>query len=79
MRADKLADFNSSLIGAANYCYGTADEFDNLETKLCSQNPLDFNKPPLAGIQEFLYDAALAVGCAVQVGIELIVAVEIVK
>ncbi len=67
-----LADFNASLIGAANYCYGTADEFDNLETKLCSQNPLDFNKPPLAGIQEFIYDVGLLVGAATLESIELL-------
>lgn len=72
LRADMLADFNTSLIRAANYCYGTADEFDNLETKLCSQNPLDFNKPPIAGLQEFLYDVINTVGDAVAVYIEVV-------
>lgn len=79
LRADMLADFNASLIGAANYCYGTADEFDNLETKLCSQNPLDFNKPPLVGIDEFWYDVKLALGCAVQSTIEIIEVVDSVR
>lgn len=72
IRADYFANFSLSLIACANYCYGTADEFDELENKLCNQNPLDFNKPPVAGIAEFLYDASVAVGSAVQTSIDAI-------
>lgn len=71
IRADHLANFSASLVGCANYCYGTANEFNALETRLAQENPLDFNKPAVAGLAEFLYDAASAVGSAVQVAIEI--------
>lgn len=72
LKADFLADFSLSLLGCANYCYDTANEFNDLESKLANENPLDFNKPPVAGWDEFLYDMSKFVGAAVEVCIDAI-------
>lgn len=75
IRADHLANFSLSLVGCANYCYGTANEFNDLETKLSNENPLDFDKPALAGWDEFLYDVSKYVGAAVEAYVDTIEAI----
>lgn len=69
IQADCLAGYSWKLSKCQSYLSQTAIDFESIEKKLLSHDPIDFKKPTVSGILETVYD----VGVAVKKGTEKIV------
>ncbi len=67
-KADSLVNFNFRVLGSQKYLTTTAALFEGTETKLLKQDPTNFSKPAISGLQEVVWD----VGHAVKTGCEKI-------
>lgn len=61
IKADALTGFSWRLLRCQGYLNQTAADFNNVEKKLTSQDPLSFTKPPVSGLAEVVFDVGAAI------------------
>ena len=61
MQADALTGFSWRLMRCKGYLTQTAADYEQIEKKLASEDPMTFSKPPVSGMKEVIYDVGVGV------------------